>query len=118
MVFINSTGNVGIGTTSPQDLLHLSAGLGTGVGYWLQLENTQSGYGDYRIGHNADDFAIFGRATAGNPTTELLTLKYDGGMALPIILATNKGLVIPGQQLSQEIILTSIPMGRLVGTSL
>ncbi|MFQ5628063.1 MAG: hypothetical protein ACE5I1_04815 [bacterium] len=98
------TDSVGIGTASPNNLLHLSADLGTAIDYWMLLENTEPGYIDWRIGHNADNLVFFDGDNSGNPTFQRFTLINSGGATLNGS-STASGLKINAGTTSSEYIL-------------
>jgi len=75
-MFINQAGNVGIGTSSPQTLLHVN---GSAVEELMNITNTLSG-GDFLImTDGASGNTVFEFADAGTGGEALLAM-YDGGV--------------------------------------
>jgi len=80
---LDSSGNLGIGTSSPNGTLQLSRNASSGN--WLVLDDTRSGFGDwafYKVG--ANDLTIGYDTTAGSAPTQALTISYGGNLGLGV----------------------------------
>ena len=90
---VNSSGNVGIGTTGPTQKLHISDSVVGGTS--LILQNTDTGGNAWRIiSHGSGNTGGAGHLSFWNGTTGSIFLKSDGNVGI--------GTTIPGKKLDVQ----------------
>ncbi|MDB4417000.1 tail fiber domain-containing protein [Akkermansiaceae bacterium] len=115
---IDSSGNVGIGTSSPQDLLHINSDttdarllLDGHTGFDAELKFAENGSVKYTVGHDAatDSFRI---GTANVDTNPRLVIDASGNL---LVGKTSSGSTIEGAELHNSGSVFAVRDGHPVG---
>jgi len=89
---ITSAGNVGIGTSSPSNLLELDAGSGTNAGMTIRMGTGNSGANDSFIGFENSAGSEIIRTRYDNPLTSYVVSSDTSGDILTVTRSGNVGI--------------------------